>query len=61
MVAALFVAETIPHFSAILALVGGSIITRLAFVLPSFSTSGCATENPKTGRYGSPCKERRAR
>ena len=31
----LFVAETIPHFGAILSLVGGSTVTLLAYVCPS--------------------------
>ena len=33
--AVLFIAETIPHFGAILSLVGGSTTTLLAYVLPS--------------------------
>lgn len=32
---ALFVAESVPHFSGILALVGGSTITLLAYICPS--------------------------
>ena len=31
----LFTAETIPHFGAILSLVGGSTVTFLTFVFPS--------------------------
>ncbi len=31
----LFVAETVPHFGAILSLVGGSTVTFLTFVAPS--------------------------
>lgn len=33
--AVLFVAESIPHFGAILSLVGGSTTTLLAYVCPS--------------------------
>ena len=33
--AVLFVAETIPHFGAVLDLVGGSTVTFLTFVAPS--------------------------
>ena len=32
---ALFVAETVPHFSGLLNLIGGSTVTFLTFVAPS--------------------------
>ena len=44
LLAVLFVAETIPHFGAVLDLVGGSTVTFLTFVAPSLFYL-CLTRN----------------
>lgn len=43
---ALFVAESIPHFSAVLALVGGSTITLLAYICPAVFFLKLSSDRP---------------
>jgi len=45
----LFVAESIPHFGDILALVGGSTTTLLAYVLPSLFYMKLLRQKPQIG------------
>ena len=45
----LFVAQTIPHFGAILALVGGSTTTLLAYICPSLFYLKLCRMRPEVG------------
>ena len=53
-IAVLFVAQSIPHFGAILSLVGGSTTTLLAYICPPLFYLKLCRMRPGDGEYWDP-------